>query len=108
MITINMARACCGVLGNVSLRSTIHTLAWDTGPTRCDTALVYDAELWNPWISLLTIPLSESEIPHTTGAHPSPMISCRTRERPADRPKPAERRRSKSSPDSPNDRLVIV
>jgi len=55
MITINMARACCGVLGNVSLRSTIHTLAWDTGPARCDPALVYDAELWNPWVSLLTI-----------------------------------------------------
>ena len=63
MITINMRRACCGVLGNVSLRSTIHTLAWDTGPARCDTAFVYDAELWNPWVSLLTIPLSESENP---------------------------------------------
>jgi hypothetical protein len=88
MITINMRRACCGVLGNVSLRSTIHTLAWDTGPARCDTALVYDAELWNPWVSLLTIPLSESVIRHTTGAQPSQMIRChmRTRERPADRP----------------------
>jgi hypothetical protein len=88
MITINMARGCCGVLGNVSLRSTIHTLACDTGPARCDTALVCDAELWNAWVSLLTIQLSESEIRHTTGGQPSPMISChvRTRERPADRP----------------------
>lgn len=71
MITINMAHACCSVLGNVSLRSTIHTLAWDTDPARCDTALV-DAELWNPWVSLLTIQLSESEIRRTTGARTSP------------------------------------
>jgi hypothetical protein len=71
MITINMARACCGVLGNVSLRSTIHTLAWDTDPARCHTELV-DAELWNPWVSLLTIQLSEPEIRRTTGAQPSP------------------------------------
>jgi len=42
MITINMARACCGALGNVSLRSTIHTLAWDTGPaTRSSGTLGY-------------------------------------------------------------------
>ena len=88
MITINMARACCGVLGNVSLRSTIHTLAWDTGPARCDTAARLRRGALEPLGIVVDDQLSESEIPHTTSAQPTRMIGfhVRTRFGPTDGP----------------------